>query len=106
MAPKDTQSKLVRAAAEAGVPYIMPSTYGLDPLNEAMMTQVVTGISFFHIKKEIEQLGASSWVAFGCSFWYEWSLVGSADRFGCDVGKREMAFFDDGAENITTTTWA
>lgn len=105
-APKDTQSRLVRAAAEAGVPYIMPNTYGPDPLNEAMMTQVVTGMPFFRIRGEIEQLGASSWVAFGCGFWYEWSLAGSADCFGCDAVKREMAFFDDGAEKITATTWA
>ncbi|ROV91374.1 hypothetical protein VMCG_09683 [Cytospora schulzeri] len=106
LVPKDTQSKLVRAAAEAGVPYVMPNTYGPDPLNEAMMTQAIIGIPFFHIKKEIEQLGVSSWIAFGSGFWYEWSLAGGADRFGCDIEKRQMTFFDDGAEKITISTWA
>lgn len=84
----------------------MPNTYGPDPLNEPMMTQYLVGIPFLHIRKEVEALGVSSWVAFGCGFWYEWSLLGSGDRFGCDFEKRAMTFYDDGAEKITTSTWA
>lgn len=32
-----TQSKLIKAAAKAGVPYIMPNAWGTDPLNEGLM---------------------------------------------------------------------
>ncbi|KUI72904.1 Bifunctional pinoresinol-lariciresinol reductase [Cytospora mali] len=104
--PKDTEPKLIRAAAEAGVPYVMPNAYSPDPMNDAMLTDALVGLHFINARKEIEQLGVSSWVAFGCGFWYEWSLLGGGgDRFGCDVAKREMTFYGDGEEKITTTTW-
>ncbi|KAL1874848.1 hypothetical protein Daus18300_003389 [Diaporthe australafricana] len=103
--PKDTESKLIRAAAKAGVPYVMPNAYGPDPTNEKMMTQALIGLPFLQARKEIVELGVSSWVAFGCGFWYEWSILGSADCFGCGLEKREMTFFDDGEEKITTSTW-
>ncbi|KAK2615159.1 hypothetical protein N8I77_001934 [Diaporthe amygdali] len=105
MVAKGTESKLIRAAAEAGVPYVMPNAYGPDPVNEKMMTENLIGLPFVQARKEIEQLGVSSWVAFACGFWYEWSILGSANCYGCDVNKREMTFYDDGEEKITTTTW-
>ncbi|KAK7707374.1 hypothetical protein SLS64_001066 [Diaporthe eres] len=105
-APEDTESKLVRAAAKAGVPFVMPNAYGPDPVNDKMMTENLIGLPFQKARGEIEQLGVSSWVAFGCGFWYEWSIFGSADCFGCDLKKREMTFFDQGGEKISTSTWA
>lgn len=36
-APPGTQSKLIKAAAEAGVSYIMPNAWGMNPLNEQLM---------------------------------------------------------------------
>lgn len=108
-AAPDAELKLIRAAAAAGVPYVMPNAYGPDPTNEAMMTEIVVGRPFFAARAEIERLGASRWIALGCGFWYEWSLCGKlgADCFGCGVGagRRTMTLFDDGAEKITTTTW-
>lgn len=105
-APEDTESKLIRAAAKAGVPYVMPNAYGPDPLNYQMMSENLIGLPFQKSRREIEQLDMSSWVAFGCGFWYEWSIFGSPDCYGCDVKKREMTFYDDGEEKITTSTWA
>lgn len=97
---------LVRAAAEARVPYVMPNAFGPDPLNEPMMRQILIGNPFFEARAEIERCGVSSWVVLATGFWYEWSLVGDgAHRFGCDLARRRMTFFDDGGEKITTTTW-
>ncbi|KAG8168732.1 hypothetical protein KVR01_001481 [Diaporthe batatas] len=103
--PEGTGSRLIRAAAKAGVPYVMPNAYGPDPVNDKMMTEIVVGLPFQNTRREIEQLGVSKWIAFGCGFWYEWSIFGSADCYGCDVKKREMTFFDDGEEKITTSSW-
>lgn len=103
--PQDTESKLIRAAAEAGIPYVMPNAYGPDPVNDKMMTENLIGLPFQRARREIEQLGVSKWVAFGCGFWYEWSIFGSADCYGCGVKKREMTFFDHGDEKITTSSW-
>lgn len=36
-APPGTQSKLIKAASKAGVPYVMPNAWGADPLNEQLM---------------------------------------------------------------------
>lgn len=102
-----TELKLIRAAARAGVKHVMPNAYGPDPLNEAMMTEILIGRPFLAARAEVEKLGASSWIALGCGFWYEWSLCGNSGRdcFGCGVEDRTVTFFDDGAEKITTTTW-
>lgn len=101
---------LVRAAAEAGVSYVMPNVYGPDPLNEAMMADVHLGAAA--AKREVERLrettgtGGLQWVMLATGFWYEWSLVGhGAVRFGCDLARRTMTFFDDGEAVITTSTW-
>lgn len=36
-APPGTQSKLIKAASKAGVPYVMPNAWGTNPLNEQLM---------------------------------------------------------------------
>lgn len=102
-----TELKLVRAAARAGVAHVMPNAYGPDPLNQAMMTEILIGRPFLAARAEVERLGASRWIALGCGFWYEWSLCGNraADCFGCGIEDRTMTFFDGGEEKITTTTW-
>lgn len=41
-----------------------------------------------------------------CGFWYEFSLGGSADRYGFDFKKRSITFFDDGNKKINTSTFA
>ncbi|KAJ7061027.1 hypothetical protein C8F01DRAFT_1141649, partial [Mycena amicta] len=102
----NAESKLINAAATAGVPYVMPNAYGPDPMNEAMTTQILVGKAFVAAKAQIEKLGVSSWIALACGFWYEWSLVGQGqDRFGIDLTNRTAIFFDDGEEKITTSTW-
>ena len=42
-APPDTHSKLVKAAVKAGVPYVMPNTYGLDKENESLAEESLIG---------------------------------------------------------------
>lgn len=41
-----------------------------------------------------------------CGFWYEFSLGGTADRYGFDFKERSVTFFDDGTAKINTSTWA
>ncbi|EJD37896.1 putative oxidoreductase CipA [Auricularia subglabra TFB-10046 SS5] len=104
-APKDTESKLVRAAAEAGVPYVMPNAYSPDPVNEKLMNEILFGRAFLATRREIEELGVSKWVTLGTGFWYEWSLLGEPDRFGVDLKNKTIKFYDDGNSKITTSTW-
>lgn len=41
-----------------------------------------------------------------CGVWYEFSLGGTADRFGFDFKDRSVTFYDDGTKKINTSTFA
>jgi hypothetical protein len=56
------------------------------------------------IRQSIRAAGLN-FVSLACSFWYEFSLAGTAARYGFDFAKREVTFFDEGETKITTSTW-
>jgi hypothetical protein len=103
-APKDTQEKLLRAAAEAKVKYILPNEWGFDTANLKLANEALFGGTQ---KQEtnmlIQELGCT-WIALSTGFWYEWSLAIPA-AYGFDIAKRSVTFFDDGETKITTSTW-
>ncbi|KAK2597898.1 hypothetical protein N8I77_012651 [Diaporthe amygdali] len=105
-APPGTQSKLIKAASKAGVSYIMPNAWGTNPLDEKLMKDTFFYQGFVDACKEIESLGVSKWFVLSCGFWYEFSLGGTADRYGFDFHKRSLVLFDDGNTKINTSTWA
>ncbi|TQN64630.1 putative pinoresinol-lariciresinol reductase 3 [Colletotrichum shisoi] len=105
-AGEDAQLKLIRAAAKAGVSYVMPNAWGPDPKNENLMSDTLLGTSFQGAVKEIEQLGISEWTIMSCGYWYEFSLAGSPDRYGFDIKNRSITIFDDGNVKINTSTWS
>lgn len=41
-----------------------------------------------------------------CGFWYEFSLGGTADRYGFDFKDRSVTFYDEGTTRINTSTFA
>jgi hypothetical protein len=105
-APRDTMSKLIRAAAQAGVPYVLPNWFGQDPANKALCDDcMLTGMND-PIRAEIASLGVSSYVQLASNFWYEFSLGGGPNRFGFDFTNRSLVLFDGGKVSINTSTWA
>ncbi|TID02198.1 hypothetical protein CH35J_003351 [Colletotrichum higginsianum] len=86
-AGEDAQLKLIRAAAKAGVPYVMPNAWGPDPKNETLMSDTLLGTSFQGAVKEIEQLGMSEWIIMSCGYW-------------------SITIFDDGNVKMNTSTWS
>lgn len=104
-APPDSQIKLIDAAAEAGVPYVMPNNWGCDTDIQPLSDETFIGAANRAVRKHIEELGKSSWIGLVSSFWYEFSLGGSPDRYGFDFKERSVVFFDDGTQPINTTTW-
>lgn len=104
-APSDTISKLVRAAAKAGVPYILPNWFGHDAANNTLCNDSLLSHNRDSICAEIESLGTSSYLLLVCNFWYEFSLGGGPDRYGFDFEKRSFVLFDDGNVAINTSTW-
>ena len=105
MAPPDTILKLARAAAEAGVSYILPNWFGHDAANDSLCNDSWLSPSRDKNLAEINNLGVSSYLLLCCNFWYEFSLAGGPDRFGFDFQKRSFTWFDDGKEAFNVTTW-
>ncbi|KAK8037988.1 hypothetical protein PG994_014755 [Apiospora phragmitis] len=104
-APKEAQLKLVDAAADAGVRWVLPNEWGLDQTNEALADGAFMGPPSRAVRKHIEDRGVSSWIGVVCGFWYDFSLGGSLARYGFDFGNRSVTLFDDGTQPINTTTF-
>jgi uncharacterized protein YbjT (DUF2867 family) len=102
-APGDTHSKLVQAAAAAGVPYVMPNNYGSDIRNPKLAEDTYGAVIKEQID-EIERLGVA-YVSLACAVWYEWSLALGEPWFGFDIKARKVTFFDDGKTVVNTSTW-
>ena len=104
MAPPDQTTKLIQAAADANVPWVLPNEWSPDTANEALVKDV---FPFQKGPKErglIARLGKSSFISVITGFWYEWSLAISA-AYGFDFVNRTVTLFDEGETKICTSTW-
>ncbi|GKZ27440.1 hypothetical protein AbraIFM66951_005450 [Aspergillus brasiliensis] len=104
-APRDTHSKVVQAAAKAGIPYVMPNAYGGDIDNVKLGAETFLGPVHKANRDEIESLGMQ-WITVCCGFWYDYSLAGGEARFGFDFDNRSLTIYDDGTTKISTSTLA
>ncbi|KAF2395549.1 NAD(P)-binding protein [Trichodelitschia bisporula] len=98
------QERIIDAAAEAGVPWVIPNEYGY-PANDVAGEDSRVGAAKAAARAYIEKVGKSDWIGYACGFWYEFSLAGSADRFGFDFRERSLILFDDGNKKINTSSW-
>ncbi|PNS20291.1 arf-GAP with GTPase, ANK repeat and PH domain-containing protein 9 [Sphaceloma murrayae] len=103
-APPGQQQKLIAAAAEAKVPWILPNEWGGE-YSDLVGQEVLIGPANKAMREYIEELGVSSWIGVACGFWYEFSLVGMQEQFGFDLKNRDVMLYDDGTTTITTSTW-
>ncbi|KAM5342229.1 hypothetical protein ACJ41O_015260 [Fusarium nematophilum] len=104
-APPDTHSKVVRAAAKAGVSYIVPNAYGVDFYGKPHLQEAIPALKYiFASVKEIEEVGAN-WLAITPNFWYEYSLGVGPFTFGFDFTNMSVTFCDEGKTKVNTTTW-
>lgn len=106
-APPDSQKKLIDAAIEAGVSYVMPNEWGIDlsKIEAAKDTNLYDSLT--SIRQYIEKAGAgkTKWIVLSCGFWYEHSLAGTEARYGFDFDEKTVTFYDEGRTKINTTTW-
>ncbi|KAG4220710.1 hypothetical protein PC116_g30811 [Phytophthora cactorum] len=96
---------IVRAAAKADVPYILPNWFGHDAANDALCEDSMLKGVRDSITSETKSLGVSSYILVVCNFWYEFSWGGGPDRFGFDFNKRTFVVFGDGTVPVRTSTW-
>ncbi|KAJ7739233.1 hypothetical protein DFH07DRAFT_840270, partial [Mycena maculata] len=105
MSPPGQSAKLIKAAAAANAPWVLPNDYGSDPTETKMGEDAMIGPGKQADRDLIEKLGKSSWVGICCSFWYEYSLSTGPFTYGFDFENRSVTFIDDGTTKINTTTW-
>ncbi|KAK0111104.1 hypothetical protein ONS95_001481 [Cadophora gregata] len=105
-APPTQEQALIRAAASAGVKYIMPNEWGHDFSFPGLVADTpILGARLAGNRKLIEDLGVSKWITVTGGFWYEYSLAGMEFRYGFDFGKRTLTLFGDGEVKVNTSTW-
>ncbi|ETS82781.1 hypothetical protein PFICI_04657 [Pestalotiopsis fici W106-1] len=98
----DAQKPLIRAAAAAGVPYVVPCEFGSDTTNEPLCREIF----FLEAKKQyrnlIEELGVSSWIGVVNNPWFDYCLP--LGFFEIDVKNRTATYFNDGSYKANFTT--
>lgn len=104
LAPEGTQAKLIRAAADAGVPWVVPNDWGFDTSDEAVVNDIPGASKTPQGRKDIAETGVSSYISFTTGFWYEWSLA-IPPSFGFDFPNKAATFFDEGETKISSSTW-
>jgi hypothetical protein len=102
-APPDRHSMLVKAAAEAGVQYVMPNIYGTDIRNTKQKDNAMYRLALDMVA-EMERLGLKHF-SMASAVWYEWSVAAGEGWFGFEINDRTATMFDDGRIVVPTTTW-
>lgn len=103
-AAPDLHGKIVAAAGKAGVPYIMPNSYGMDSANKRLVDENPFPLAGEYNKRAQQIVDAgSAYIVLCCGFWYEWSLA--LPWYGIEIKERKATLFDDGKTKINTTTW-
>jgi len=73
-AAPDTQTKLIAAAAEAGVPWVLPCEFGGDTTNPKHTDGIPMLQSKLKDREQVVELskGRSSWIGFSNAMWFEY----------------------------------
>lgn len=103
-AAPESQKTLIDAAIEAGVRFIIPNEWGTDHTNAGVAADVPLGARIGAIREYIREKGGAV-VGFVCGFWYEFSLAGTAVRYGFDFDRKELTLYDEGRVKMNTTSF-
>lgn len=71
----DIQTNFIRAAAKAGVPWILPNEYGQDGDNFELSKAVSILASKKRYRDLIEELGVSSWIGIASNLWIDYVRI-------------------------------
>lgn len=84
MAPRETTVQISRAAAVAGVSFILPSWYGHDDANTDLCKDTLLLPVSDGLKGKFKTFTDTAYIFLVCNFWYEFSLGGGLDRYRFD----------------------
>lgn len=104
-ASPETQTTLIKAAADAKVPWVLPNEWG-EMSDEPASSEVFIGKTKTANRGLIESLGVSSWIGVANGFWYQFSLsTPGSIHFGIDIKAKTAQLFDNGNETMDVSTW-
>ncbi|KAJ4320314.1 hypothetical protein N0V84_005915 [Fusarium piperis] len=96
------QESFIRAAAKAGVPYILPTEFGTD-IEALELTREQPIISEKKGMRDlVEQLGVGSWIAVVNNLWFDWSL--KMNCWGINIKERKAEIWNGGNVKANTST--
>lgn len=98
------EKKLIAAAEEAGVGWILPSEWGYDTSNPGLIDDIIITKTMVNVREHLKSKSSLSFISVSTGFWYEWSLA-IPFAYGIDINNRTATLFDDGNAKITTSTW-
>ena len=102
--PEEVHGKVVRAAAKAGVAYIMPNVHGFDPKGDGVANPIF-GAGVMQRVQDVENAGVP-WIVLTTGFWYEWGLALGDNWYGIDINNKKAWFCDKGHNTMNTSTWS
>ncbi|KAH7129724.1 hypothetical protein B0J13DRAFT_481989, partial [Dactylonectria estremocensis] len=104
-APEEIHENLVKAAAKAGVPYVMPNAHSINFWSsESFRKDVPVGDLVLNRIQQVKDAGLKC-ISLTIGFWYEHSLALGEGGFGIDIHKRTVVLFDDGKKAVNASTW-
>jgi len=68
----DIQTNFIKAAARAGVPWILPNEYGNDGENPEVLKNIPILVDKKKYRDLIEELGVSSWIGIASNLWIDY----------------------------------
>ncbi|KAJ4315841.1 hypothetical protein N0V84_008175 [Fusarium piperis] len=96
------QEPAVRAAARAGVPYLLPAEYGPDPF----ATKLIGENGLLQAKKKIrdliDELGVSSWISVTVGVWLDVNL--SNGLWGIDAKAHKATLYSGTSGRVATSS--
>lgn len=96
------QKGFVRAAAKAGVPYVLPSEFGPDPFAHQLVEENVLLQDKKAIRDLVDELGISSWVSITVGPWLDSGLA--LGLWGIDLRARKATIWRGADSKVNTAT--
>jgi hypothetical protein len=99
----ESQVPLIKAAAKAGVSYVLPTEYGSDVTHPRLSAEWPMLSWKIPYRKLVEDLGVSSWLGVTNNPWFEYVLA--HHMVGLDLSKKTALLLDGGNVRANFTTF-
>ncbi|KAM0266745.1 hypothetical protein ACHAPA_006520 [Fusarium lateritium] len=98
------QEPAVRAAAQAGVPYVFPAEFGPDPFATRLIEENKLLQDKKQIRDLIEELGVSSWISISVGPFLDMNI--KSGLWGIDVENRKATIWSGATGKVNTSSVA